>query len=170
MPRSQLPCGTWNIAILISRGLMNPISFLPLCWNVPRNLSFSSLQLSVVSTHGRRKESQQREAISCARATKDIAKQRDDGRSVRRNTWARKINESFARQCSMNDSNQCPLCGLRTASERSTQTHLRSVHKRNESEIAELLSKAKAGSLGCEPTAKSLRKIKAPFSTVQSKT
>ena len=45
----------------------------------------------------------------------------------------------------MNDSNQCPLCGLRTASERSTQTHLRSDHKRKESEIAELLSKAKDG-------------------------
>ena len=71
----------------------------------------------------------------------------------------------------MNDSNQCPLCGLRTASERSTQTHLRSDHKRKESEIADLLSRAKAGSLGCDPAAKSLRKaIKAPFPTVQSKT
>jgi hypothetical protein len=78
------------------------------------------------------------------------------------------IKESFA-QCSMNDSNQCPLCGLRTASERSTQTHLRSDHKRNESEIAELLSKAKAGSLGCDPAAKSRRNvIKALFSTVQN--
>jgi len=54
----------------------------------------------------------------------------------------------------MNDSNQCPLCGLRTASERSTHTHLRSEHKRKEAEIAELLSKAKAGSLGCDPRSK----------------
>ncbi len=80
------------------------------------------------------------------------------------------VKESFA-QGGMNDSNQCPLCGLRTASERSTLTHLRSDHKRKESEIAELLSSAKAGSLGCDPAAKSRRKvIKAPFSTVQSKT
>ena len=71
----------------------------------------------------------------------------------------------------MNDSNRCPLCGLRTASERSTQTHLRSDHKRKESEIEDLLSRAKAGSLGCDPEAKSLRKaIKAPFPTAQSKT
>ena len=80
------------------------------------------------------------------------------------------VKESFA-QGSMNDCNQCPLCGLRTASERSTQTHLRSDHKRKESEIADLLSRAKAGSLGCDPAAKSLRKvINAPFPTVQSKT
>ncbi len=79
------------------------------------------------------------------------------------------IKESFA-WCNMNDSNQCPLCGLRTASERSTLTHLRSDHKRKESEIAELLSSAKAGSLGCDPAAKSRRKvIKAPFSTVHPK-
>ncbi len=81
------------------------------------------------------------------------------------------IKESFAKQCSMNDSNQCPLCGLRTASERSTQTHLRSDHKRKESEIAELLSRAKTGSLGCNPAAKLLRKmIKVRFSAAQSKT
>src|SRR5260370_35037645 len=68
---------------------------------------------------------------------------------------------SFA-QCSMNDSNQCPLCGLRTTSERSTQTPLRSDHKRRESEIADLLSRAKAGSLGCDPAAKSPRKVIRP--------
>jgi len=81
------------------------------------------------------------------------------------------MKESFARQCRMNDLNQCPLCGLRTASERSTQMHLRSDHKRKESEIAELIRRAKAGSLGCDPAAKSLRKvIKAPPSAVQPKT
>jgi len=80
------------------------------------------------------------------------------------------IKQSFA-QCNLNDSNQCPPCGLRIASERSIQTHLHSDHKRKESEITELLSRAKAGSLGCDPAAKSLRKVnKAPFSTVQSKT
>src|SRR5258708_36013100 len=73
------------------------------------------------------------------------------------------VKESFA-QGGMNDSNQCPLCGLRTASERSTLTHLRSDHKRKESEIADLLSRAKAGSLGCDPAAKSLRKVIQPSS------
>jgi len=68
------------------------------------------------------------------------------------------IKESFA-WCNMNDSNQCPLCGLRTASERSTLTHLRSDHKRKESEIADLLSREKAGSLGCDPAAKLLNKV-----------
>ena len=57
----------------------------------------------------------------------------------------------------------CVVC--ETVSERSTQMHLRSDHKRKESEIAELLSRAKAGSLGCNPAAKLLRKMfKAPSS------
>ena len=81
------------------------------------------------------------------------------------------MKQLFARQYKMNDLNQCPLCGLRTVSERSTQMHLRSDHKRKESEIEELLSRAKAGSLGCDPAAKSLRNVmKAPFSAVQSRT
>ena len=71
----------------------------------------------------------------------------------------------------MADLDQCPLCGLRTASERSTQMHLRSDHKRKESEISELLGRAKAGSLGCDPAAKLLRKvIKAPPPAIQPKT
>ncbi len=76
------------------------------------------------------------------------------------------MKQSFARRCRMNDLIQCPLCGLRTLSERSTQTHLRSDHKRKESEIAELLRRAKAGSLGCDPAAKVL---KASSAAVQSK-
>ncbi len=81
------------------------------------------------------------------------------------------MKESFARRCRMNDLNQCPLCSLRTASERSTQMHLRSDHKRKESEIAELVRRAKSGSLGCDPAARLLRKvIKAPPTAIQPKT
>jgi hypothetical protein len=79
------------------------------------------------------------------------------------NVLGSQVKESFA-YGSMNDSNLCPLCGMRTAIKRSTQAHLRSDHKRRESEIADLLTRRQAGKRGYDAAAKSLNKMIEPSS------